>query len=173
MPSGQNAGKAPAAQNNYTYPFPPCSTWHSVEILGMLCTVDDHRRHCCRLLKKIAGSPNSACRARSDSCIDNVDHQQLLDCVFSTMMSSNYIKRLGNYQFACIFLISQQFAIACHLPQHPCHQICHRPSDGWQDQRRSLIVRLRPDIQQYLAEEQNNLQVGHQQHPPRYGQICH
>ena len=26
-------------------------------------------------------------------------------------------------------LISQQFAIACHLPQHPCHQLCHRPSD--------------------------------------------
>ena len=22
---------------------------------------------------------------------------------------------------------SQQFAIACHLPQHPCHQLCHRP----------------------------------------------
>ena len=26
-------------------------------------------------------------------------------------------------------LISQQFAIACHLPQHPCHQLCHRSSD--------------------------------------------
>ena len=26
-------------------------------------------------------------------------------------------------------LISQQFAIACHLPQHPCHQLCHRPPD--------------------------------------------
>ena len=24
-------------------------------------------------------------------------------------------------------LIFQQFAIACHLPQHPCHQLCHRP----------------------------------------------
>ena len=35
----------------------------------MLCTVDDHRRHCYRLLKKKAGSPNSARRARSDSCI--------------------------------------------------------------------------------------------------------
>ena len=22
-------------------------------------------------------------------------------------------------------LISQQFAISCHLPQHPCHQLCH------------------------------------------------
>ena len=27
-------------------------------------------------------------------------------------------------------LISQQFAMAFHLPQHPCHQLCHRPSDG-------------------------------------------
>ena len=35
----------------------------------MHCNVIDHRRHCCRLLKKIAGSPNSARRARSDSCI--------------------------------------------------------------------------------------------------------
>ena len=26
-------------------------------------------------------------------------------------------------------LISQQFAIACHLSQHPCHQICHRLPD--------------------------------------------
>ena len=26
-------------------------------------------------------------------------------------------------------LISQQFAMACHLPQHPCHQLCHRPPD--------------------------------------------
>ena len=35
----------------------------------MHCTVDDHRRHCCRLLKKKASSRNSAHRARSDSCI--------------------------------------------------------------------------------------------------------
>ena len=35
----------------------------------MHCTVDDHHRHCCRVRKKKAGSPNSACHARSDSCI--------------------------------------------------------------------------------------------------------
>ena len=67
--SGQNAGKAPVDQNTDTHPFPPRSTWHSVETLDMHCTVDDHRRHCCRLLKKNAGSPTSARRARSDSCI--------------------------------------------------------------------------------------------------------
>ena len=35
----------------------------------MHCTVDDHRRHCCRLLKKKAGSQNSTRLARPDSCI--------------------------------------------------------------------------------------------------------
>ena len=50
-------------------------------------------------------------------------------------------------------LISQQFAIACHLPQHPCHQLCHRPPDVRPDRRRSLIGRSKPNIQQYLAEE--------------------
>ena len=69
MPCGQDAGKAPAAKNTDTHPFPPCSTWPSAEAFDMHCPVDDHRRHCCRLLKKKAGSPNIACRARSDSCI--------------------------------------------------------------------------------------------------------
>ena len=50
-------------------------------------------------------------------------------------------------------LISQQFAMACHLPQHPCHQLCHRPPDDRPERRRSLIGRFRPIIQQYLAEE--------------------
>ena len=50
-------------------------------------------------------------------------------------------------------MLSQQFAIACHLPQHPCHQLCHRPPDDRPKRRRSLIGRLRPNIQQYLAEE--------------------
>ena len=50
-------------------------------------------------------------------------------------------------------LISQQFAIACCLPQHPCHQLCHKPPDDRPERRRSLIGRLRPNIQQYIAEE--------------------
>ena len=50
-------------------------------------------------------------------------------------------------------LISQQFAIACHLPQHPCHQLCYRPPDDRPERRRYLIGRFRPNIQQYLAEE--------------------
>ena len=52
-----------------THPFSPCSTWLLAETLDMHYTVDDHRRHCCRLLKIKDGSPNSARRARSDSCI--------------------------------------------------------------------------------------------------------
>ena len=53
-------------------------------------------------------------------------------------------------------LISQQFAIACHLPQHPCHQLCHTPPDDRPERRRFLIGRLKPNIQQYLAEEPLN-----------------
>ena len=40
-------------------------------------------------------------------------------------------------------LISQQFAIVCHLPQHPCNQLCHRPPDYRPERRRSLIGRLK------------------------------
>ena len=61
--------KTPAAQNTDTHPFPPYTTWLSAETLDIHCTADNHRRHCCRLLKKKAGSPNSARRARSDSSI--------------------------------------------------------------------------------------------------------
>ena len=50
-------------------------------------------------------------------------------------------------------LISQQFAMACNLPQHPCHQLCQRPPDDRPERRRSRVGRLRPNIQQYLAEE--------------------
>ena len=69
VPSDQNAGKPPAAKNTGTHPFPPCSTWLSAETLNMHCTVDNHCRHCCRLIKKKAGSQNSTRRTRSDSCI--------------------------------------------------------------------------------------------------------
>ena len=48
---------------------------------------------------------------------------------------------------------SKQFAVACHLPQHPCHQLCHRPPDDRPERRRSLIGRFKTNIQQYLAEE--------------------
>ena len=54
-------------------------------------------------------------------------------------------------------LISQQFAIACHLPRQPCYQLIHRPPDDRPERRRSMIDRLKPNIQQYLAE----LPLGH------------
>ena len=50
-------------------------------------------------------------------------------------------------------LISKQFVIACHLPQHPCHQLSHRQPDDRLERRRSLIGWHKPNIQQYLAEE--------------------
>ena len=37
--------------------------------------------------------------------------------------------------------------------QHPCHQLCHKPSDDRQGRLRSLIGLFEPYIQQYLAEE--------------------
>ena len=43
--------------------------------------------------------------------------------------------------------------MTCHLPQHPCHQLCHRPPDVRPERRRFLIGRFKPNIQQYLAEE--------------------
>ena len=50
-------------------------------------------------------------------------------------------------------LIFQQFAIAFNLPQHPCHQLCHRPPDVRPDRRRYLIGRYKPNIRQYHAKE--------------------
>ena len=49
-------------------------------------------------------------------------------------------------------LISQQFAIACHLPQHPCHQLCRRTPDDRPELRRSLIGRFKPNIHQFLEK---------------------
>ena len=53
-------------------------------------------------------------------------------------------------------LIFLQFALACHLPQHSRHQLCHRPPDDRPDRRRSLIGRFLPNIQQYHAEKPLN-----------------
>ena len=50
-------------------------------------------------------------------------------------------------------LISLQFAMACYLPQHPCHQLCHRPPVDRLERRRYLIGWFKANIQQYLAEE--------------------
>ena len=43
--------------------------------------------------------------------------------------------------------------IAYHPPQNPCHLLCHRPPDDRPERRRSLIGRIKPNVQQYLAEE--------------------
>ena len=62
-------------------------------------------------------------------------------------------------------LISQRFAIACHLPQHPCNQLCHRPPDDRPKRRRSLIGRLKPTIPHRRATQQHQQQVCSQLHP--------
>ena len=68
-PVTKNAGRTPVAKNTDTHPFPPCSTWLSAVTHDMHYSVDDHRRHCCRLHKKKIGSPYISRHARSESCI--------------------------------------------------------------------------------------------------------
>ena len=101
-----------------------------------VCTPSLMDTNWCRLLR----APNSALRITT-GCLEMAGvtelHQEALELPH----------RQHNE------LISQQFAIACHLPQHPCHQLCHRPSDDRPERRRSQIVRFRPNIQQYLADE--------------------
>ena len=97
VPSGQNAGKASAAKNADTHPSTPCSTWPSAETLDTYSTVNDHHRHCCRLLKKKPGSPNSARRVRLTAAFHNEDHQQLLDCVFNTNLPATIRRWIYNY----------------------------------------------------------------------------
>ena len=53
-------------------------------------------------------------------------------------------------------LISQLFSVACHLPQHPCHQLCHRPPDDRLHRRRFLIGGSKNNIQQYFAQDPLN-----------------
>ena len=53
-------------------------------------------------------------------------------------------------------LNSQQFAIACRLPQHPCHQLCYRPLFDRPERRRPLTGRSKPNIQLFFAEEERN-----------------
>ena len=97
MPSGQNAGKATAAQNTDTHQFPPCSAWLSAEALDMHCTVNDYRRHCCRLLRKQPALRTVLVALDLTAAFDNVDHQQLHDCVFYTNLPATIRRWLYNY----------------------------------------------------------------------------
>ena len=107
VPSGKIAGKAPAAKNTDAHPFSPCSSWLLAKTLDMHCTVDDHRRHCCRLLKEKAGSPNSARRARSDSCIQQYGPSTTAQLCLQHQHTGNnpslalqlYVKHVGQGSF--------------------------------------------------------------------------
>ena len=95
--SGQNAGKAPAAQNTDTHPFPPCSTWLSAETLDMHCTVNDHRRHCSGFSRNDPAQRTVLVALDLTAAFDNVYHQQLLDCVFNTNIPATIRRWLYNY----------------------------------------------------------------------------
>ena len=88
VPSGQNVGNTHAAKNTDTHPIPPCSTWPTDETQCMHCTVDDHRRNCCRLFKNKSRLATLLIALDLTAAFDNVDHQQLLDCVYDTSISA-------------------------------------------------------------------------------------
>ena len=97
MPSDQYAGKTLAAKNTDTYTFPLCSTWLSAETLDMYCTVDDHRRHCCRFSRKKPAHRTVLVTLDLTDAFDNVDHQQLLECVINTNIPATIRRWLYNY----------------------------------------------------------------------------
>ena len=63
----------------------------------MHCTVDDHCRHCCRLLKKKPAHRTVLVVLDLTATFDNVDHQQLLDCVFNANLPATIRRWLYNY----------------------------------------------------------------------------
>ena len=63
----------------------------------MHCTVDDHYRHCCRLLKKKPAHRTVLVAHNLTAAFDNVDHKQLLDCVFNTNLLATIRRWLYNY----------------------------------------------------------------------------
>ena len=97
VPSGQKTGKTPSAQNTDTHQFPPCSTWLSAETLAMHCTVDDHHRHCCRLLMKKPAHRTILVALNLTAAFDNVDSQLLLDCVFNANIPATIRRWLYDY----------------------------------------------------------------------------
>ena len=63
----------------------------------MHCPVDDHRRHCCRLLKKKPAHRTVLIVLDLTAAFNNVNHQQLLDCAFNTNLPATIRRWLYNY----------------------------------------------------------------------------
>ena len=97
MPSSLTTGRTPAANNTDTHPFPPCSAWLLAEALDMHCTVNDHRQHFCWLLKKKPPHRTVLVALDLTAAFNNVDHQQLLDCVFSNNIPATICHWLYGY----------------------------------------------------------------------------
>ena len=70
--SDQNAGKPPAAHNTDTHPFPPCSTC----IVPSTITASYSRKKPAQGIALVVLHLTAA--------FNNVDHQQLLNCIFNT-----------------------------------------------------------------------------------------
>ena len=97
MPSGQNAGKASAAQNTDTHPFHHAQ--HGFRPKHLICTA------LLTITTDIAAGfsrKNPAHRTvlvvlDLTAAFNNVDHQQLLDCVFNTSLPATIRRWLNNY----------------------------------------------------------------------------
>ena len=81
----------------HIHPFPPCSTFLSAETLDMHCSVVDHRRHCYRLFGKKPTHRTELVTLDLTAAFENVDHQQLLDCVYNTNIPATICRWLNNY----------------------------------------------------------------------------
>ena len=95
VPSGLIVVRTPAAKNTDTNPFPTCTTWPSTKTLDIHCTVDDHRRHSFRLLKKTPSHRAVLVVLGLTTSFDNVHHKQLLDCVYNTSIPATIRRSLN------------------------------------------------------------------------------
>ena len=77
--------------------FQPALHGFGPKKLDMHCIVDDRPQHCCRRLKKKAGSPSNNRHAHLTAAFGNVDHQQLLHCVYNANMPATIRRWLNNY----------------------------------------------------------------------------
>ena len=91
-PAAKNAGKAPAAHNTDTYPFPPCSTWHKATALSTITA-----NIAAGFSRKKPVNRTVLVALDLTAAFDNVDHQQLLDCVFHTNIPAAIRLWLYNY----------------------------------------------------------------------------
>ena len=71
--------------------------WCSTKTVDMHCTVDDHRRHCCRFSRKKPAHRTVLVTLDLTTAFHKLDNEQLLDCVFNTNIPATIRRWLYNY----------------------------------------------------------------------------